>query len=181
MMPNECVIVSAREVNGGNGCGCGLCNVVWVWYRLHHERPRDGKDRNARVRDCESQSQTRHPYASQNVRICNMPSNVCEESYAAVQIYTPGKGWTYGAPLPFGRGGMGKCVCYYGKCYVFGGEVDTKTAPSTSKKVSSSRTVYSVDVYDIETNSWGQAQVCKAASRTFLSRSACLLSDAHTI
>jgi hypothetical protein len=91
-----------------------------------------------------------------------MPSNACEENCAAVQIYTPGKGWTYGAPLPFGRGGMGKCVCYYGKCYVFGGEVDTNTAPSTSKKVSSSRTVYSVDVYDIETNSWGQAKVCKA-------------------
>jgi hypothetical protein len=50
---------------------------------------------------------------------------------------------------------MGKCVCHVGKCYVFGGEVNpTTTAPSTSNRVTMSRTVYRVDVYDIKSGSW---------------------------
>jgi hypothetical protein len=57
-------------------------------------------------------------------------------------------------PLPFARDGMGKCVCHVGKCYVFVAGVSTfTTAPGTSNKVTMSRTVYRVYVYDIESDS----------------------------
>ena len=84
-----------------------------------------------------------------------------------MQIYTPGSGWEWGQPLPFGRGGMGACVCKSGKCYVFGGEVSSQQSPSTENKVSTSRTVYSVDVYDIATNTWSQATVLPHLLPTF--------------
>lgn len=86
--------------------------------------------------------------------------NVVGRGYSDTQIFTPGQGWKYGTDMPVARGGMGKCVCQAGYCYVFGGEVWTRDAVSTSKKISSSRTVYSTDVYNIATDSWAQDVVC---------------------
>lgn len=37
--------------------------------------------------------------------------NSVTEGFSDTVIYTPGVGWKYGAPLPTGRGGMGRCVC----------------------------------------------------------------------
>lgn len=85
--------------------------------------------------------------------------NIVGEGFADTQILTPGVGWSTGTPMPFGRGGTGKAVYHDGKCYVFGGEVWEFISPSTELKVNSLRTVYSVDVYDIATDSWSQAKV----------------------
>lgn len=82
--------------------------------------------------------------------------NLVGKGYSETQIFTPGQGWKYGTPLPVARGGMGKCVCQAGFCYVFGGEVWTQDSVSTAKKISSTRTVYSTDVYEIATDSWTQ-------------------------
>lgn len=54
---------------------------------------------------------------------------------------------------------MGKCVCMNGSCYVFGGEVWAQESPSQSKKISSSRTVFAVDVYDTNSDSWSPGTV----------------------
>jgi hypothetical protein len=80
--------------------------------------------------------------------------NVVGKGYADTQIFTPGKGWKYGTSIPVARGGMGKCVCHKGFCYVFGGEVWSEEAASPSKKISSTHTVYSTDVYEIDTDKW---------------------------
>eukprot|EP00892_Ulva_mutabilis_P008543 jgi/Ulvmu1/6060/UM027_0038.1 len=84
--------------------------------------------------------------------------NVVGEGFAETQIYTPGVGWGMGEPMPLGRGGTGKAVFHDGKCYVFGGEVWEELGPSTTMKINSMRTVYSVDIYDIATDSWGQGE-----------------------
>jgi hypothetical protein len=80
-----------------------------------------------------------------------------------LQIYDPALndyGWKAGAPLPLYRSGMGQCIFHAGKIYVFGGEVEADTpAPSTTNKITASRTVYRVDVYDIASNSWSLATV----------------------
>ena len=89
-----------------------------------------------------------------------------------MQIFTPGEGWSEGAPLPLARGGTGKAVYYNGECYVFGGEVEVAVAPSPITKVSASRTVYRVDVYNPVTDSWREDTVrCPAAVPSPLHRS----------
>lgn len=85
--------------------------------------------------------------------------NIVGEGYPDTQIYTPGIGWSTGAPMPLGRGGTGKGVFHDGKCYVFGGEVWEEISPSTDIKVNAERTVYSVDIYDIASNTWSQGKV----------------------
>lgn len=85
--------------------------------------------------------------------------NIVGEGFADTQIYTPGVGWSFGEPMPLGRGGTGKGVYHDGKCYVFGGEVWDELAPSPAIKVNAEHTVYSVDIYDIATDSWSQGTV----------------------
>jgi hypothetical protein len=74
-------------------------------------------------------------------------------------VVDAGEGWTSGASMPLGRGGMGKCVCVNGLCYVFGGEVAKSVRPSPAKKISSTRTIFSLDIYNIQSNSWSQGPV----------------------
>lgn len=85
--------------------------------------------------------------------------NVVGPGFAETQIFQPGQGWSRGTPLPLARGGMGKAVFHEGRCFVFGGEVSTDVAVSASDKIEATRTVYRVDVYDIATDSWSEAQV----------------------
>lgn len=85
--------------------------------------------------------------------------NIVGEGFPETQIYTPGVGWTMGEPMPLGRGGTGKAVYHEGKCYVFGGEVWDNIAPSDDIKVNALRTVYSVDIYDVATDTWTQGKV----------------------
>lgn len=52
------------------------------------------------------------------------------------------------APLPIGRGGMGKAIWYQGEFYVMGGETDTGPGATVND-------VYDrVDVYDPQANTW---------------------------
>ena len=90
--------------------------------------------------------------------------NVVGEGFADTQIYSGGA-WSRGTPLPFGRGGMGKAVYWQGKCYVFGGEVWSEHTPIPDKAnaVDALQTVYSVDIYDVATDSWSRGAVRAAA------------------
>ena len=71
-----------------------------------------------------------------------------------------GGGWALGTDLPLNRGGMGKCVCTGGACFVFGGEVNGAIAPSLANRVNTARTVYRTDIYDVASNSWSLGTVC---------------------
>jgi N-acetylneuraminic acid mutarotase/glucose/arabinose dehydrogenase len=82
--------------------------------------------------------------------------NFVANGFAEVQIYDPvANTWQSSsnpgstlAPLPIGRGGMGKAVYWFGEFYVFGGE--TATGPGAV-----AGNVYNrVDVYDPEANTW---------------------------
>lgn len=70
-----------------------------------------------------------------------------------------GGGWALGTDLPLNRGGMGKCVCTGGACYVFGGEVNGAIAPSLANRVNTARTVFRTDIYDVASNSWSLGTV----------------------
>lgn len=82
--------------------------------------------------------------------------NVVANGFADVQIYDPAANrWSSSAdpgdgiaPLPQGRGGMGKAVYLAGRFYVFGGE--TRDGPGAN-----GRGVYGrVDIYDQKRNLW---------------------------
>jgi hypothetical protein len=85
--------------------------------------------------------------------------NVVGTGYDDTQIFTPGVGWSAGAPLPLARGGTGKAVYSGGSCFVFGGEVSTSVAPSTSLKVADQRAVYRTDIYSVAGDSWSAGKV----------------------
>jgi hypothetical protein len=85
--------------------------------------------------------------------------NLVGKGFADTQIFTPGVGWKVGTPLTVARGGMGKCVCKDGYCYVFGGEVWPVDIPSPARKINSMRASYAVDVYHIASNSWSSEMV----------------------
>jgi N-acetylneuraminic acid mutarotase len=82
--------------------------------------------------------------------------NQLANGFDDTQIYDPlTDSWTWDkdgvaglAPLPIGRGGMGKAVFYQGECYVFGGE--TLDGPGATPNGVYNR----VDVYDPVTSTW---------------------------
>jgi N-acetylneuraminic acid mutarotase len=85
-------------------------------------------------------------------------NNTVANGFDTLQIYNPAtNSWQSSldvgsnlAPLPIGRGGMGKAVFAEGKFYIIGGE--TSTGPGAT-----SNNVYNrVDIYDPQANSWSQ-------------------------
>lgn len=84
--------------------------------------------------------------------------NTLANGFASVEIYDPGTNtWRSSetdsslAPLPQGRGGMGRAVYYDGEFYVLGGETSTGPGATADR-------VYSrVDVYNPSTNMWRRA------------------------
>lgn len=68
------------------------------------------------------------------------------------------------------------------KCYVFGGEVPKEVAPSLTAKISEQRCVYSVDVYNIDKDSWSQATVrlCLASLHLRTWHCACVRTHVYT-
>jgi hypothetical protein len=83
-------------------------------------------------------------------------ANVVANGFADVQVYDPatdtwtvsGSGPDAPAPLPVGRGGMGKAAFVDGRFYVIGGE--TLDGPGANEHGVYDR----VDVYDPQTNVW---------------------------
>ena len=66
----------------------------------------------------------------------------------------------YPAPIPVGRGGMGKAVFSNGKCYVFGGEASNPAAPANPALGLNALGTYTrVDIYTISTNTWSEGDV----------------------
>jgi N-acetylneuraminic acid mutarotase len=84
------------------------------------------------------------------------PNNTVANGFDTVQVYDPATNtWkssaTAGsglAPLPVGRGGMGKAVFNNGEFYVIGGE--TLTGPGAT----ADKTYNRVDIYNPATNTW---------------------------
>jgi N-acetylneuraminic acid mutarotase/glucose/arabinose dehydrogenase len=96
--------------------------------------------------------------------------NFVANGFDTVQIYDPvADSWETSldggstlAPLPIGRGGMGKAVWWQDEFYIFGGE--TATGPGANP----SGTYDRVDVYDPATNTWRQeAQMVTARHGIF--------------
>ena len=62
-------------------------------------------------------------------------------------------------PLPVPRSGGGAAVFSRGKCFAFGGEIDSNVANSTTG-LNTLGTFARVDVFDVAKNTWTVGRVC---------------------